>query len=228
MTRQDRSIIAHSRDLPSTGAMMLVITAAQTMCGAGASPHALWRRRAPGSRRATDCRDHRALWRTDPLVGALTSHEAVIVLRVQRGNSIHPPGDALAISTTNRAMSVIVQILDEHGVGSDPGASLARGKTVSMISPSARDSLTSDSSEATWEKMLIVAAKESSTPQCLGGDGHQRSARSGSPRDRRRPHRSRGHADRSRSQPSPRNQWEVLLRIHAPHSSQVAQPITTA
>lgn len=100
---------------------------------------------------------------TDQLLKALDSREEVLGLRLQRGTSLQPPGDIITISTTNRSMQRLVRLLDEHGIGSDPGTSMATSEPVSLIVPSATERLAHDTSEATWEEIESVAAKESNT-----------------------------------------------------------------
>lgn len=101
--------------------------------------------------------------KTDRLMETLDSREEVLSLRLQRGISVQPPGDIITISTTNRSMQNLARLLDEHGVGSDAGTNMTTSDPVSLTIPSARERLAHDTSEATWEEVESVAAKESNT-----------------------------------------------------------------
>lgn len=98
---------------------------------------------------------------TDGLVESLRSRDEVLSVRLQRGESVKPPGDVISISTTNQDVQALARILDAHGIGTSPSTNLSTTELVSLVVPSARDRLNHDTSEGTWEEIETVIGKES-------------------------------------------------------------------
>lgn len=69
----------------------------------------------------------------------------------------------MTIEITNRARLALMRSLDEDGIGFSSGSSITSTEPSSMISSASAEALTRDSSEATWEEMEMMIAKESNT-----------------------------------------------------------------
>ena len=106
---------------------------------------------------------------TDQFVAMLRGRDEVLGMQLQRGASLKPPGDVITISTTNRSIHALVQLLDAHGIGASASTSLATSEPVSLVVPPARTRLNHDTSEGTWEEIETVLGKESNaTGNTLG------------------------------------------------------------
>lgn len=98
---------------------------------------------------------------SDTLLVEIGKVDGLIGLRMQRGVSLHPPGDLITIEVTNRGKHRLVRLLGEHGVGHQAGTSLSTSEPDSVVSSSAAGAIVRDSSESTWEEMEVVMNKES-------------------------------------------------------------------
>lgn len=85
----------------------------------------------------------------------------VVGLRLERGVSVKPSGDLVTVEVLNRSRFELMRLLDSHGVGRAEGTSLTTSELSSIASASFSQLLTRDSSEATWEEMEMMTAKES-------------------------------------------------------------------
>lgn len=99
--------------------------------------------------------------KTDQLVRKVQSLNGLIGLRVQRGTSVQPQGDVISLQLTNRATLSLAQLLDEHGVGRASGTTITTSEPGSIISSSSAEAVARDTSEAIWEEMEMMMAKES-------------------------------------------------------------------
>lgn len=107
--------------------------------------------------------------RTDALVATLRDRQEVLGLQVQRDASVKPPGDVLTMTTTNRSLPTVLRLLDAHGIGATDGTSLSTAEPVSLVAPSARERLSHDTSEGSWEEIDTVIGRESNaTRNTLG------------------------------------------------------------
>jgi uncharacterized membrane protein len=95
------------------------------------------------------------------LVLRISEAAGVIGLQVQRGSSRIPPGDVIIVDITNRGLPDLVRLLAEEGVGQTASASWSTSEPVSMVSSTSADDIARDSSEAIWEEMDSVIAKNS-------------------------------------------------------------------
>lgn len=107
--------------------------------------------------------------RTEGLLSAFRQSEGVIGTRVQRGISLQPPGDVITLQVTNRALQPLLRHLEAEGVGRDAATSFSTSEPTSIVSSSARDRIADDTSNAAWEEMALLIAKDSNmTPYALG------------------------------------------------------------
>lgn len=100
-------------------------------------------------------------WQTEPLIAELQQIQGLIGLRVQRDISLKPPGDVITVETTNRKLPSLFRMLSERGIGRDSNTSITTSEPTSIISKSSVEAIVLDRSEATWEEMETVIAKES-------------------------------------------------------------------
>jgi hypothetical protein len=98
---------------------------------------------------------------TDRLLGALAQAEGLIGLRVQRGTSLHPPGDLVTIEVTNRGKHPMMRVLSAQGIGISGNTSLFSSEPESVISPASAGEIVRDTSESSWEEMEHAMNKES-------------------------------------------------------------------
>lgn len=99
--------------------------------------------------------------KTDQLVRKIQSLKGLIGLRVQRGISVEPHGDVISVQLTNQANLSLAHLMDEHGVGRRSGTTITTSEPGSIISSSSAEAVTRDTSEAIWEEMEMMMAKES-------------------------------------------------------------------
>lgn len=99
--------------------------------------------------------------KTEALVERISGMEGLIGLRVQQGISRKPEGDFVTVEITNRSLPALTRLLSEQGVGSSSAASFSTSEPVSIVSSSSATDIVHDVSEATWEEMEGVIAKNS-------------------------------------------------------------------
>lgn len=99
--------------------------------------------------------------RTEALVERISALDGLIGLRVQPGVSRRPPGDVVTLDITNRGLPELVRLLSKHGVGSSADGSFSTSEPISVVSSSSAAEIVHDVSEATWEEMEVVIAKNS-------------------------------------------------------------------
>lgn len=99
--------------------------------------------------------------RTENLIAQIQQVDGIVSMRVQRGVSIQPPGDVLTVETTNRSLHPLMQTLYEGGIGQAPGTSVTTSEPTTIVTSAFAEAIVCDTSEATWEEMETVIAKES-------------------------------------------------------------------
>ena len=102
-----------------------------------------------------------AAHQTDEVVREIQDIDGLISLHLQRGISLQPRGDVVSVEVTNRALQPLMNRLIACGIGQSPSASITTNEPISIVSSSSIEALTRDTSEATWEEMEAVIAKES-------------------------------------------------------------------
>lgn len=100
---------------------------------------------------------------TDELVSDLRKLDGILGIRLQRSASVEPAGDVIDVDVLNRHLPALADVAARHGIGSQSGTSLSTSQPVSVVSLSSADAIANDLSEATWEEMDLVMAKESNT-----------------------------------------------------------------
>jgi hypothetical protein len=99
--------------------------------------------------------------KTEALVRRISGMDGLIGLRVQQGISRRPEGDVITLDITNRSLPALTRLLSEEGVGSSSAGSFSTSEPVSIVSSSSVADIVHDVSEATWEEMEVVIAKNS-------------------------------------------------------------------
>jgi hypothetical protein len=99
--------------------------------------------------------------RTQRLVQRVTSLDGLIGLQVARGVSSVPPGDVITVDVTNRDMPALMRLLADEEVGSSTSTSFSTSEPISIVASTSAWKIVHDSSEAGWEEMDAVMAKNS-------------------------------------------------------------------
>lgn len=99
--------------------------------------------------------------KTEALVERVSAMEGLIGLRVQPGISREPKGDVVTVEITNRGLPELTRLLGEQGAGRSSTASFSTSEPISIVSASSAEEILHDVSEATWEEMEVVIAKNS-------------------------------------------------------------------
>ena len=86
------------------------------------------------------------------LVEAARGVEGVVGVRVQRGGSVVPPGDVVAVDATNRAAHELLRQLGRVA----PRAAVSTAEPFSLLAPGSTDLVTGDTNDATWEEMAAT------------------------------------------------------------------------
>lgn len=97
--------------------------------------------------------------RTDAVLAELRRVEAAS-LQLQRGGSLHPPGDVVTMHVTNSKLGVIMRIADEFGLGDDEGVALSTSVPLSVVTP-AFQRLTRETGATTWEELELSMSEDS-------------------------------------------------------------------
>jgi hypothetical protein len=98
---------------------------------------------------------------TDVLVERISGVDGLIGLRVQEGVSRKPRGDVISLEITNRGLPELVRLLSDLGVGKSADASFTTSEPISITSSPLALAIVKDVSDATWEEMEGVIAKNS-------------------------------------------------------------------
>lgn len=99
--------------------------------------------------------------RTDPLVAEIKNISGLISLSVQRGVSVHPPGDVVSAEVSTPALHALMRLLDRQGLSTSAASSTRTSQPLSVVAASQAGMIAGDSSEATWEEMELTIARES-------------------------------------------------------------------
>jgi hypothetical protein len=99
--------------------------------------------------------------RTEPLLQEIEALDGVSSVRLSQGASRRPPGDVITVLTTNAGLHPLLRLLDRHGLGSDPAASLTLSEPSGVISVVAAEAISKDTTEIPWEEMEYSLARES-------------------------------------------------------------------
>lgn len=99
--------------------------------------------------------------RTDELLAEMRQADWVAGLQVHRGISLQPPGDVISILVTNRQFIPLNRRLIALGIAVEPGTSLVTTEPASVLTRASRDALMTDDTEASWEEMEFMLARES-------------------------------------------------------------------
>lgn len=98
--------------------------------------------------------------RTDELVEQLHTLDDLIGLRVLRGASLKPKGDVVSVEVTNFSLHPLMRLIEEAGLVRDGKGSVTTSEPRSLISTPHARLIAHDSSEASWEEMDMILAKE--------------------------------------------------------------------
>jgi hypothetical protein len=98
---------------------------------------------------------------TDELLREIRELPSLLGLRVNRGSSVVPPGDAVSIQVKDRGLAALMLLLAKRGVGRSDEMSLSTSYPASIVSPQAATDLGRETSDATWEEMETELGRES-------------------------------------------------------------------
>jgi hypothetical protein len=99
--------------------------------------------------------------RTQELVSQIRSIPGLLSLRLQQGVCIEPPGDLLTADLTSVALGKLLKLLDEQGLSNSPHFSVTTTEPTGVFSTKAAREVARDTSDASWEEMEGMIAKES-------------------------------------------------------------------
>ena len=88
---------------------------------------------------------------TAALLDLVRGADGVVGVRLQRGGSLVPPGDVVAVDVTNRGAHALLAALGARGLG--PGTSLSTAEPFSLVAPGAQAAIDGDTNDAPWEEM---------------------------------------------------------------------------
>lgn len=97
--------------------------------------------------------------RTEQVLDRLRGIEAAS-LRLQRGGSLHPPGDVVTMQVTNGKLGAIMRIADEFGLGTDEGMTMSTSVPLSVVTP-AFQRMTREQGATTWEELELSMSEDS-------------------------------------------------------------------
>lgn len=93
---------------------------------------------------------------TDRLLEEIRPLAGVVGVQVQRAASLQPPGDVVTVQSATPALPALMRLLDAR-----PEISIATSEPISLVSAPHAAHLLRESSEASWEEMEQLIAKES-------------------------------------------------------------------
>jgi hypothetical protein len=97
---------------------------------------------------------------TDELCNALQTVPGLFGLRVQRGISLHPQGDVIALEIANRSLPTLMAILADKGFGQRKDRSVTISEPTAIVSADWQTA-SRDASESPHEEMELTLAKDS-------------------------------------------------------------------
>lgn len=99
--------------------------------------------------------------RTDDLLEAVGKLTPVAGIQLQRGVSVKPPGDIVTVEVPNSSLQPLLRLLQERSIGVEPGTSYNVSEPVALVERSITTTLLTESTDAGWEEIHQVLAKES-------------------------------------------------------------------
>lgn len=99
--------------------------------------------------------------KTEAIVERISAIQGLIGLRIQPGISRQPKGDVVTVEITNRSLPELTRLLRDEGAGRSSDTSFSTSEPISLVSASSAEEIVQDVSEATWEEMEAVIAKNS-------------------------------------------------------------------
>ena len=94
------------------------------------------------------------------IVNQICAIEQVMTVHVSPGAGVKPPGDVVTVQTTNRGIPKIMAVLTGEGL-TEGAISVSTSEPISVIHQPMEGSIFKDTSEASWEEMDRMLAKES-------------------------------------------------------------------
>jgi hypothetical protein len=98
---------------------------------------------------------------TGKLLARIQNLPGLVGLRVQKGISVQPPGDVVAVTVSNSLLPDLLHTLDEMGITDSQGTSVSTSRPLSVISPIAAQTVRNDTSYTLWEEVDQELNKES-------------------------------------------------------------------
>lgn len=98
--------------------------------------------------------------RSEELLAALGKLEGVLALRRLRDASLRPAGDLVSAEVTSAALPQLMRMLDERKIGGSAETLVVTSQPTSLL-VTPREAVSRDRSEATWEEMDAILARES-------------------------------------------------------------------
>jgi hypothetical protein len=97
--------------------------------------------------------------RTDDLLGELRPLQPM-TLRLQRGASLQPPGDVIAMEVANETLVDVMRIADRYGLGHGAGVTMTTSVPLSIVT-SSYSALTREPGATTWEELELSIGEDS-------------------------------------------------------------------
>lgn len=98
---------------------------------------------------------------SDDLCNRLQSLDGTLSLRLHRGVSVQPPGDLVEAEVLDRQLDVVMELLDEAGLGRSSSISVTTTSPASVVSAGQLPAVVRDSSTSTWEEVELTLGQES-------------------------------------------------------------------
>lgn len=98
---------------------------------------------------------------SDELVDSLREMPGVLGIRLQRGVSVQPPGDVVALDVLDRSLPDVTLLLTERSIRPSSSSSATTSTPLSLVSAEHSLAVAEDISEATWEEMDQIMGRES-------------------------------------------------------------------
>ena len=92
--------------------------------------------------------------RSQPLVDRLLSIDGVISIDLQRGASVEPPGDVVAVAVVNQRTRAVLHMLDELGITRE--GSVQMSSLSSVVSRGNQQQINAESDETVWDEMAFM------------------------------------------------------------------------
>jgi hypothetical protein len=96
---------------------------------------------------------------TDAFVAEVRAVEP-LGLRLQRGSSLHPPGDVVTLEVRNEQLGEVMRIADRYGLGERGGVTMSTSVPLSVVVHS-EQALTREVGATTWEELELSIGEDS-------------------------------------------------------------------